>query len=111
MDKIYDIRNPKITQQSISFELSSNMIKIPLNKSGSTILAQAKPEYLKIFEIDQDGIGIYWPLLEEDLSVEGLLRAAGRDDLIVNNITSLYIDETLKNNSGIHYAKQAFAPA
>jgi hypothetical protein len=87
------------------------MIEVPLNKTGSKMLPQAKPEYLKIFEVDQDGIGIYWPLLDEDLSVEGLLRAAGRDDLIVNNIKSLYLDETSKYNSAIHHAKQVILSA
>jgi len=111
MDKIYDVRNLKVTPHSISFELSGNTIDVPMNKTGSEILPQAMPEYLRIFEIDQDGIGIYWQLLDEDLSVEGLLRAAGRDDLIVSNIPSLYIDETSKGKSAIHHVKQAVLSA
>ena len=109
MNKIYDIHNLKVTRHSISFELSGNMIDVPLNKTGSEILPQAKPEYLRIFEIDQDGIGIYWQLLNEDLSVEGLLRAAGRDDLVVRNIPSLYLDET--SNSAVHHVKQVVVSA
>ena len=109
MNKIYDIRNLQISQQSISFELSGNMIDIPLNKTGSAVLAQAKTEYLKIFEIDQDGIGIYWPLLDEDLSVEGLLRTAGRDDLIVKNIPSLYIEESSECGFNSHNVQEALA--
>jgi|APSaa5957512622_1039677.scaffolds.fasta_scaffold199588_1 hypothetical protein len=109
MNKIYDIRNLQITKDSISFELSANIIDIPLNKTGSAVLPQAKPEYLKIFEIDQDGIGIYWPLLDEDLSVEGLLRAAGRDDLIVKDIPSLYIEEISEYGSINHNVQEVLA--
>jgi len=111
MDKIYDVRNLRVTQHSIGFELSGSRIDVPINKTGSEILPKAKPEYLRIFEMDHDGIGIYWPLLDEDLSVEGLLRAAGRNDLIINNIPSLYRDEPLKGNSPVHYAKQAVISA
>ena len=93
MDKIYDIKQLRITQQYISFELAGNMIKIPLTQTGSNILPQAKREHLEIFEVDEDGIGIYWPLLDEDLSIEGLLRSAGREDLIVKHIPSIYVDE------------------
>jgi hypothetical protein len=99
MDKIYDMQRFKVTPQSISFELSGNKIEVPLNKTGSKILSKAPPEYLRIFEIDQDGLGIYWQLLDEDLSVEGLLRTAGRDDLIINNIPSLYLNNSIIHNS------------
>ena len=51
MDKIYDIHELKVTRYSISFELSGNMIDVPLNKTGSKILPRAKPEHLRIFEI------------------------------------------------------------
>ena len=96
MDKIYDIKQLRITQQYISFELAGNMIKIPLTQTGSKILPQAKREYLEIFEVDDDGIGIYWPLLDEDLSIKGLLRSAGREDLIVKHIPSIYVDEEVE---------------
>ncbi len=111
MNKIYDVCNLRVTTHSISFDLSGSRIDIPMNKTGSKILPQAKPEYLRIFEMDQDGIGIYWPMLDEDLSIEGLLKAGGRADLIVKNIPSLYRDEPSKGNSLIHHVKQAVASA
>ena len=89
MDKIYDIKQLRITQQYISLELAGNKIKVPLTQTGSKILTQAKREYLEIFEVDDDGIGIYWPLLDEDLSIKGLLRSAGREDLVVKHIPSI----------------------
>ena len=39
-------------------------------------LADASVAQRKIWEIAGAGYGIYWPELDEDLSVEGLLRGA-----------------------------------
>jgi len=40
-------------------------------------LASASPEQRKVWEPAAAGHGIHWPLLDEDLSVEGLLHAGG----------------------------------
>jgi hypothetical protein len=37
-------------------------------------LAKATPAQLENYELLGDGEGIHWPDLDEDLSVEGLLR-------------------------------------
>jgi hypothetical protein len=37
-------------------------------------LAKASPEQLRNHELMGDGEGIHWPDLDEDVSVEGLLR-------------------------------------
>ena len=37
-------------------------------------LLDATPEQRMVFEISAGGFGIYWPELDEDLSVEGMLR-------------------------------------
>ena len=98
-DKIYDIRNFKVSEKSISFTLSGQKIEIPLEKSGSKLLPHASPELLQIYELDDDGIGVYWPMLDEDLSIAGLLRAAGKENLIVSQIESKYVDEVPKSKS------------
>ncbi len=92
-DKIYNVRHIVVTPQCIQFEISGNRIEVPLAATGSTVLPTADSEYLQLFEVDVDGIGIYWPALDEDLSIEGLLRSANRNDLIVKNIPSVYLDD------------------
>lgn len=94
IDKIYEIKNLRVNQNTIGFELSGHKVMVPLSKSGSKVLPHAKLEHLQIFELDSDGIGIYWPVLDEDLSIAGLLRSAEREDLVVKEISSLYLDET-----------------
>ena len=39
-------------------------------------LAQAPAEQRQVWESSAAGLGIHWPLIDEDLSVEGLLRSA-----------------------------------
>tara|TARA_B100000315_G_scaffold233661_1_gene246947 strand:+ start:550 stop:882 length:333 start_codon:yes stop_codon:yes gene_type:complete len=84
-DRIYNVKNLKITMKAISFDLSGESILVPLNKTGSDVLPQAGLKELQCFELDQHGIGTYWSLLDEDLSIEGLLRTAGHQDLIVKH--------------------------
>lgn len=38
-------------------------------------LAQATPEARRVWEPCAAGLGIHWPLIDEDLSVAGLLRS------------------------------------
>jgi hypothetical protein len=37
-------------------------------------LAKAKPAARRNWEISGAGIGIHWPMIDEDLSIEGILR-------------------------------------
>jgi Protein of unknown function (DUF2442) len=39
----------------------------------SSALQQASEQERNIFEISPSGYGIHWPLLDEDLSIDGLL--------------------------------------
>ncbi|CAN2042837.1 hypothetical protein GMMP15_940034 [Candidatus Magnetomoraceae bacterium gMMP-15] len=105
INKIYDIKNFTVDLNKISFELAINKICVPLEKTGLKIFQTAKINYLQIFEIDEDGIGVYFPALDEDLSIEGLLKIAGREDLIVKNIPSVYLDESDENNKKFSKSK------
>ena len=81
MSNIYPIRNFTVTDDTIRFELGDATICVPFERSGSKVLRSARTEQRQVFELDEDGLGVHWPLLDEDLSIAGLLRAAGRDDL------------------------------
>jgi Protein of unknown function (DUF2442) len=39
----------------------------------SPVLQQASEQERSLFEISPSGYGIHWPLLDEDLSIDGLL--------------------------------------
>lgn len=93
MNKIYAIRHFVVMNDAIGFELGDATIRVPFERSGSRVLPTAQPEQRQVFELDEDGLGVHWPLLDEDLSIAGLLRAAGRDDLVVSVIPSSYREE------------------
>ena len=88
MDKVYDVTNFQIKQGNLSFFINQDEISVPIKKA-SRRLSQASPKELEEFEIDNHGIGIHWPSLDEDLSIQGLLHEARRDDLINHNISSI----------------------
>ncbi|UCF85412.1 MAG: DUF2442 domain-containing protein, partial [Desulfobacteraceae bacterium] len=65
--------------ENIKFEGSDFLITIdgekkrfPLNEVSS-ILENATDEERYSFEISPSGYGIHWPLLDEDISIDGLL--------------------------------------
>lgn len=102
IDKVYDVKNLNITAEAIRFELSGEIIAVPLLETGSTLLPNANSEQLQLIEVDVHGIGIYWPALDEDLSIAGLLRSAGREDLVVESIPSNYLGaEPARESAGV----------
>jgi hypothetical protein len=72
MNKHYDV-------QAISFKDDKMFLKVDgteylfLLEKISKKLAKASNLELERFEISPSGYGIHWPLLDEDLSVDGLL--------------------------------------
>ena len=93
MEKVYDIKNFKITKEAISYKILGESIVVPLKDAGSAVLLKTDPKNLQTYELDQNRIGIHWPLLDEDLSIEGLLRSAGLEDLIVpHKVPSWYCE-------------------
>ena len=75
---------PRIQSVSVSDDLISaqlldgRTISVPL--AWSWRLSEATPEQRSRFEIIGSGSGIHWPDVDEDISVEGMLRGipAGR---------------------------------
>jgi len=64
----------KVSLENGKLKLVVDGIVIEKNlKMVSPILATAKSELLQIFEVSPSGYGIHWPLLDEDISIDGLL--------------------------------------
>jgi hypothetical protein len=66
--------------QSVSFGADSFVVQLTDGRTLSVPyayfarLADATPEQRAVYELMGHGIGIHWPLIDEDLSVAGLLR-------------------------------------
>jgi hypothetical protein len=71
--------DPRVAEVTVS----DSMLQVRL-RDGRTIstpitwfprLAAATPEQRRVWEPAAAGFGIHWPLIDEDLSVQGLLRS------------------------------------
>lgn len=70
--KISDLR---ITEAEITaYLMDGRTVSVPL--AWSWRLSQATPAQRNHWEIIGDGIGIHWPEIDEDISIEGMLYGA-----------------------------------
>ena len=72
MNKHHQIEDVKIEKGILSLIVDGNSIKRAL-KDVSGLLEGAKKEEQNAFEVSPSGYGIYWPLIDEDISIDGLL--------------------------------------
>ena len=77
MQKHHQVENVKIENGILSLLVDGNKIESDL-KAISPLLANAKEAELREFEISPSGYGIHWPLLDEDVSIDGLLGIVHR---------------------------------
>jgi len=72
MKKYHQVENVHLEKGILRLIVDGNSIQREL-KGVSPILAAAKEEELKEFSVSPSGYGIHWPLIDEDISIDGLL--------------------------------------
>ena len=77
MPKTRQITTSKIeaTPEELILFVSGKQVRIPWEKCSSK-LAAATVEQRVNAQLSPGGYGIHWPMLDEDLSINGLLREA-----------------------------------
>jgi hypothetical protein len=60
------------TDEELIIQLSDREVRIRWQQC-SPVLAAATPEQRRLAELSPGGYGIHWPLLDEDISVGGLV--------------------------------------
>lgn len=60
-------------QDLFCFKVDGKLVKLPLAKISKK-LASATEMQRSFFKISPSGYGIHWPLLDEDLSVDFMLK-------------------------------------
>lgn len=60
-------------QDSIILNIDGNELTIPLDKLSGRLKAATDMER-NLYKISPSGYGIHWPLIDEDLSIDGILR-------------------------------------
>ena len=72
MDRYHKIEQLTIEKGVLSLSVDGCSIQINLDEV-SGVLANAKEEEQQEFEVSPSGYGIHWPLIDEDISIDGLL--------------------------------------
>jgi hypothetical protein len=72
MDMHHKIEKVTIEKGILSLSIDGRSHQINL-EDVSGRLADAKEEEQQAFEVSPSGYGIHWPLIDEDISIDGLL--------------------------------------
>ena len=72
MKGFHDIRDLKFEDDFLVITIDGEPKRFQL-KEVSPVLEKASEEERNNFEISPSGYGIHWPLLDEDISIDGLL--------------------------------------
>jgi hypothetical protein len=69
----HKIDSIKFDQDFIYLNIDGNEIKVALD--SLSLKLKSADEYQRMFyKISPSGYGIHWPLIDEDLSIEGILK-------------------------------------
>jgi hypothetical protein len=71
----HTIQDIVIDQLTIQLIIDGRLIKVPLDIVSKKLLSANELER-NLYKISPSGYGIHWPLIDEDLSVEALIKVA-----------------------------------
>lgn len=72
MKPYHKVRDVSLSGQKLTLEIDGQSYTFSL-ADISTSLASATDEQISVFEVSPSGYGIHWPLIDEDVSIDGLL--------------------------------------
>ena len=75
MKKYHDIQKVEFQGSKLVVHVDGHCVEKELSTLSERLL-HASAEERKRFEISPSGYGIHWPLIDEDLSIDGLLGIA-----------------------------------
>jgi len=82
MNKFHVVKNLKFTKDRMTIIIDAKKYLFELHKI-SKILLNATEKERNHFEISPSGYGIHWPLLDEDLAIDGLLGILHKPDISI----------------------------
>jgi hypothetical protein len=72
MKKHHNVEEIRIENGILSLIVDGETIRRELKDISPILAAAGKEEQMK-FEVSPSGYGIHWPLIDEDISIDGLL--------------------------------------
>jgi hypothetical protein len=82
MAKSFNITDVRLDNNLLVLKVDNQLIKLKLSEI-SCKLANATEQERRDFKISPSGYGIHWRLLDEDLSINGLLKQFEAKQLIM----------------------------
>ena len=73
MNLQHNIESIQFEKDKLIIKVDGQLISIKV-KDISPKLAAASEKEKKLFEITPSGYGIHWPLIDEDLSINGIMK-------------------------------------
>ena len=73
MEKLFELSQISLNGHLLSFKVNGISVTCDLAKM-SDVLARAGKEQVANMIVDSVGVGFHWPALDEDLSVNGILK-------------------------------------
>ena len=80
MNKVYNVRNLKFSGDRMFITIDNEDYIIPLADTSLKLLNAGQLERER-FTVSASGYGISWDLIDEDLSIKGLLKFKSNSDL------------------------------
>ena len=72
MNKIHEVNSLQFENEKLILNVDGETHSFELAEISKK-LVQATPEQRSIYTVSPSGYGIHWPLIDEDLSIDGLL--------------------------------------
>ncbi len=73
MKKYHEIKNVNISKDKLKLLIDGKEYEFPL-ASVSKKLVSANEIQKNNFKVSNSGYGIHWPMIDEDISIDGLLK-------------------------------------
>ena len=73
MSKLYNVRKVEFSGHKMILQVDEQEFRFPLADISKRLLKASQLER-ETFEISPSGYGIHWPVIDEDLSIPGLLK-------------------------------------
>ncbi len=78
MNKMHEVSDVHFDYNLLVITIDKEVRKFPIDQISSK-LKNATDNERNTYEISPSGYGIHWPILDEDLSIDGLLHYAKRN--------------------------------
>ena len=75
MKKYHDVKNVRFEKHYLLLTVDGRDFKIDLRQQSKK-LALADERTKMNFDVSPSGYGIHWPVLDEDLSIDGIIKSA-----------------------------------